>query len=166
MGTTLSTLKPPAGARRKRKRVGRGPGSGKGKTAGRGHKGQKARSGGKVARGFEGGQMPLKRRVPKRGFRNIFRIQVDEVNLDALERVFDAGEVDPTQMRAQGVVPRKAVVIKVLGRGELSKALTVKAHRFSKTARQKIEAAGGTVQVLAEKRAPQAAPEPPAEATE
>jgi len=166
MGTTLSTLKPPAGARRKRKRVGRGPGCGQGKTSGRGHKGQKARSGGSIARGFEGGQMPLQRRLPKRGFRNIFRTQVDQVNLDALERVFDAGEVDPAQMRARGVVPRKAAVIKVLGRGELSKAFIVKAHRFSKTAREKIEAAGGTVHVLAEKVAPVARPEATAEATE
>lgn len=166
MGTTLSTLKPPAGARRKRKRVGRGPGSGQGKTSGRGHKGQKARSGGSIRRGFEGGQMPLQRRLPKRGFKNIFRTQVDQVNLDALERVFDAGEVDPAQMRAKGVVPRKAAVIKVLGRGELSKAFTVKAHRFSKTAREKIEAAGGTVHVLAVKAAPVAAPKATAEATE
>ena len=166
MGTTLSTLKPPAGARRKRKRVGRGPGSGLGKTSGRGHKGQKARSGGSIRRGFEGGQMPLQRRLPKRGFKNIFRVQVDGVNLDVLDRVFEAGEVDPAQMRAKGVVPRKAMVIKVLGRGELSKALTVKAHRFSQTARDKIEAAGGTVHVLAEKVAPAAAPKATAEATE
>lgn len=165
MGTTLSTLKPPAGARRKRKRVGRGPGSGTGKTSGRGHKGQKARSGGQIARGFEGGQMPLMRRLPKRGFVNIFRTHVDAVNLDVLESVFDAGEVDPAQMRARGVVPRKAAVIKVLGRGELTKAFSVKAHRFSKTARDKIEAAGGTVHVLAEKEAPVATPEAQAEAT-
>lgn len=165
MGTTLSTLKPPAGARRKRRRVGRGPGSGLGKTSGRGHKGQKARSGGSIRRGFEGGQMPLQRRLPKRGFKNIFRVQVDAVNLDILDTVFEAGDVDPAQMRAKGVVPRKAAVIKVLGRGELSKALNVKAHRFSKTARDKIEAAGGTVHVLAEKEAPVAAPEAQAQAT-
>ena len=162
MGTTLSTLKPPVGARRNRKRVGRGPGSGTGKTSGRGHKGQKARSGGSIRRGFEGGQMPLQRRLPKRGFKNIFRVQVDQVNLDQLDRVFDGGEVDPQQMRAKGVVPRKAAVIKVLGRGDLSKALTVKAHRFSQTAREKIEKAGGTVYVLAAREAPAAA----AEATE
>ncbi len=166
MGTTLSTLKPPVGARRKRKRVGRGPGSGTGKTSGRGHKGQKARSGGSIRRGFEGGQMPLQRRLPKRGFKNIFRVQVDQVNLDVLDRVFDAGEVDPAQMRAKGVVPRKAAVIKVLGRGELSKALTVKAHRFSQTAREKIEAAGGTVHVLAAREAPVATRVAAAEATE
>jgi large subunit ribosomal protein L15 len=166
MGTTLSTLKPPEGARSSRKRLGRGPGSGRGKTAGKGHKGQKARSGGKVARGFEGGQMPLQRRLPKRGFKNIFRTHVDQVNLDVLDKAFDGGVVDPSVMRDRGVVPRKAAVIKVLGRGELSKALTVKAHRFSEKARQKIEAAGGTVQVLAEQKAPAATPETSAEATE
>ncbi len=166
MGTTLSTLKPPEGARRKRKRVGRGPGSGTGKTSGRGHKGQKARSGGSIARGFEGGQMPLMRRLPKRGFKNIYRVQVDAVNLDVLERVFEPGEVGPAQMRARGVVPRKAAIVKILGRGEVTKAFTVKAHRFSQTARDKIVAAGGTVQVLSELEAPVAATEAQAEATE
>ncbi len=166
MGTTLSTLKPPAGARRKRKRLGRGPGSGHGKTSGKGHKGQKARSGGSIARGFEGGQMPLMRRLPKRGFKNIYRVQVDAVNLDVLERVFDAGDVDPGQMRSLGVVPRKAAIIKILGRGELSKAFTVKAHRFSQSARDKIVAAGGTVQVLSEREVPAAAAVAQAEATE
>ena len=150
MGTTLSTLKPPAGARRKRKRIGRGPGSGSGKTAGKGHKGQKARSGGSIARGFEGGQMPLQRRLPKRGFKNIWRVEVDGVNVDALDNVFEEGVVDPDIMKSRGLVPRKAQVIKVLGRGEITKALTVKAHRFSKTAIQKIEAAGGAVEVVPE----------------
>ncbi len=159
MGTTLSTLKPPKGARHKRKRVGRGPGSGVGKTSGRGHKGQKARSGGSIRRGFEGGQMPLQRRLPKRGFNNIFRVQVDSVNLDVLDSVFEAGDVDPAQMRSLGVVPRKAAIIKVLGRGEVTKALNVAAHRFSKTAREKIEAAGGTVRVLEEREAPVVEPE-------
>ncbi len=170
MGTTLSTLKPPAGARSKRKRLGRGPGSGHGKTSGKGHKGQKARSGGSIRRGFEGGQMPLQRRLPKRGFKNIFRVQVDSVNLDVLETVFEAGEVTPAQMRAKGVVPRKAAIIKVLGRGELTKKLDVKAHRFSASARTKIEAAGGTVHVLVEKAPPavkaEAAPAATTEATE
>jgi len=166
MGTTLSTLKPPAGARHKRKRLGRGPGSGSGKTAGKGHKGQKARSGGSIRRGFEGGQMPLQRRLPKRGFKNIFRVQVDQVNLDVLDRVFEAGEVNPAQMREMGVVPRQAAVIKVLGRGDLTKALTVKAHRFSKTAREKIEAAGGIAYVLVAREASVAAPAASAEATE
>jgi large subunit ribosomal protein L15 len=166
MGTTLSTLKPPEGARRKRKRVGRGPGSGTGKTSGRGHKGQKSRSGGSIARGFEGGQMPLMRRLPKRGFKNIYRVQVDAVNLDVLERVFEPGEVGPAQMRTMGVVPRKAAIVKILGRGEVTKVFSVKAHRFSQTARDKIVAAGGTVQVLSEREAPVAATEAQAEATE
>lgn len=160
MGTTLSTLKPPAGARSKRKRLGRGPGSGLGKTAGKGGKGQLARSGALLGRGFEGGQMPMQRRMPKRGFKNIFRLNVEEVNLDVLESAFEAGVVDPDMMRARGVVPRRAEIIKVLGRGELSKAFTVKAHRFSKSAIQKIEAAGGTVEVLA-KPAPEEAPAAP-----
>lgn len=169
MGTTLSTLKPPAGARSKRKRVGRGPGSGLGKTSGKGHKGQKARSGTGLGRGFEGGQMPLQRRLPKRGFHNIFRIQVDEVNLDQLDRVFAEGVVSPVEMRERGVVPRKAQVVKVLGRGELTKALTIRAHRFSKTAREKIVAAGGTVeQIAAPPTAPstEATPATTTEATE
>ena len=150
MGTTLSTLTPPAGARRNRKRLGRGPGSSRGKTAGRGQKGQKSRSGGRIARWFEGGQMPLQRRLPKRGFKNIFRVPVDEVNLDVLERVFDEGTVDVEAMRARGVVPRKTNVVKVLGRGELGKKMTVRAHRFSRSAREKIEAAGGTVEIIPE----------------
>lgn len=149
MGTTLSTLQPPRGAHRKRKRLGRGPGSGLGKTSGRGTKGQNSRSGALLGRGFEGGQMPLQRRMPKRGFKSIFRVAVEEVNLDVLERVFEAGVVDPDAMRSSGVVPRKAGIIKVLGRGELSKAFVVRAHRFSKSAVQKIEAAGGTAEVLA-----------------
>lgn len=154
MGTTLSTLKPPAGARSKRKRLGRGVGSGLGKTSGRGGKGQTARSGCTLGRGFEGGQMPIQRRMPKRGFRNIFRLEVEQVNLDVLAEVFDSGVVDPEGMRALGVVPRKAKIIKVLGRGELGKPLIVKAHRFSKSAIQKIEAAGGTVEILGQPQAP------------
>ena len=110
--------------------------------------------------------MPLQRRLPKRGFKNIFRVQVDSVNVDLLDSVFEAGDVDPAQMRYMGVVPRKAAIIKVLGRGEVSKALNIKAHRFSKTAREKIEAAGGTVHVLSEKVAPVAKSESAAEATE
>ena len=165
MGTTLSTLKPPAGARRKRKRLGRGPGSGLGKTAGRGQKGQKSRSGGGVPRGFEGGQMPLQRQVPKRGFHNVFREPVDQVNLDVIERVFEGGVVDPERLRSVGVIPRKGHLVKVLGRGELTKAFTIRAHRFSASARTKIEAAGGTVEILAAGRvaaAPvQQAPAPP-----
>ena len=148
MGTTLSTLTPPVGARHKRKRIGRGPGSGHGKTSGKGHKGQLARSGGTVRRGFEGGQMPLKRRLPKRGFKNIFRQEVDQVNIDVIGQAFSEGVVDPDLMRSRGVVPRKATIVKVLGRGEITKALTVKAHRFSKTAKEKITAAGGTFEII------------------
>jgi large subunit ribosomal protein L15 len=148
MGTTLSTLKPPKGARTSRKRVGRGVGSGLGKTSGSGGKGQTARSGCTLGRGFEGGQMPLQRRMPKRGFHNIFRVEVEQVNLDTLDQSFESGIVDPEAMRARGVVPRKAKIIKVLGRGELSKPLTVKAHRFSEAAKTKILAAGGVAEII------------------
>lgn len=154
MGTTLSTLKPPAGSRCKRKRLGRGPGSGLGRYSGRGGKGQTARSGALLGRGFEGGQMPIQRRMPKRGFKNMFRVEYQQVNLDVLQEAFDGGVVDPERMRALGVVPRKAGGIKVLGRGELKKALIVKAHRFSKTAVQKIEAAGGRVELLEQPKEP------------
>ncbi len=142
----LDDLRPARGTRRARKRVGRGPGSGNGKTSGRGHKGQGARSGGGVRPGFEGGQMPLTRRVPKRGFRNPFRTRYVPVNLDGLD-LFDAGqEVSPESLREKGLARRG--LVKILGRGELSKPLTVKAHGFSRSARQKIEAAGGRVEVL------------------
>lgn len=142
----LDDLRPARGTRRARKRVGRGPGSGNGKTSGRGHKGQGARSGGGVRPGFEGGQMPLTRRVPKRGFRNPFRTRYVPVNLDGLD-LFDAGqEVSPDSLREKGLARRG--LVKILGRGELSKPLTVKAHGFSRSARQKIEAAGGRVEVL------------------
>lgn len=142
----LDDLRPAQGTRRARKRVGRGPGSGNGKTSGRGHKGQGARSGGGVRPGFEGGQMPLTRRVPKRGFRNPFRTRYVPVNLDGLD-LFDAGqEVSPESLREKGLARRG--LVKILGRGELSKPLTVKAHGFSRSAKQKIEAAGGRVEVL------------------
>lgn len=144
----LNTIKPGSGAKQVKRRVGRGIGSGLGKTAGRGHKGQKSRAGGFHKVGFEGGQMPLQRRLPKRGFTNPFRVEVESVNLDDLDRAFESGVVDPEAMRDRGVVPRKAKVIKVLGRGELSKALTVKAHRFSESARAKIVAAGGVAETL------------------
>ncbi len=150
MGTTLSTLAPNKGATRKRKRIGRGPGSGYGKTAGKGQKGQKARAGHHGSKvGFEGGQMPMQRRLPKRGFANPFRVEAAPINVAALEK-FD-GEVDVAALKAAGVVPRKAKVVKVLGQGNLTKKLTVRAHRFSKSAREKIEAAGGTVEVIAVK---------------
>ena len=151
MGTTLSTLAPTPGATRKRKRVGRGPGSGIGKTSGRGQKGQNSRSGTRGGRvGFEGGQMPMQRRLPKRGFVNQFRVETHPINLDQLER-FDDGEVTFEMMRDAGLLPKKAMVVKILGRGEITKKLTVIAHRFSKTAVQKLEAAGGSAQVVSPK---------------
>jgi large subunit ribosomal protein L15 len=147
---SLSKLRPPAGARHSKTRVGRGQGSGNGKTAGRGHKGAKSRSGFKHKRGFEGGQMPLHRRVPKRGFHNPFRVEYDVVNLDTLSEVFEAGvEITPEALQAHGLVGRGRVRVKVLGRGDVTKALTVRAHKFSGTAAGKIAAAGGTAEVLA-----------------
>jgi large subunit ribosomal protein L15 len=146
---SLNNLRPPKGAKHPRKRVGRGPGSGHGKTASRGHKGAKSRSGFRFKRGFEGGQMPLHRRVPKRGFHNPFRVEYAVVNLDTLNEVFDAGsEVTPEVLRERGLVSETGVPVKVLGRGELGKKLTVRAHKFSGTAAEKIAAAGGTTEVI------------------
>lgn len=143
----LSNLKPKKGARHAKKRVGRGPGSGHGKTAGRGEKGQKSRSGYSSKLGFEGGQMPLHRRVPKRGFTNIFKTEYAVLNLADLDR-FEAGStVDADALRKAGVVKGSSKKIKVLGNGEITKKLTVIADNFSNTARTKIEAAGGTCQV-------------------
>jgi large subunit ribosomal protein L15 len=144
----LSTLKPNKGARKARKRLGRGPGSGHGKTAGRGEKGQKSRSGYSRRLGFEGGQMPLYRRVPKRGFTNIFKTEFSVLNVADLERVFEAGAVvDAEALREAGLVKGRKK-IKVLGNGDLSKKLTVHADKFSATAKSKIEAAGGTCQEI------------------
>jgi large subunit ribosomal protein L15 len=146
---SLSNLRPPKGAKHARKRVGRGPGSGHGKTASRGSKGAKSRSGFRFKRGFEGGQMPLHRRVPKRGFTNIFRVEYAVVNLDTLAEVFEAGSaVTPELLRERGLVRLARAPIKVLGRGEISKALTVRAHRFSGSAAEKIAKAGGSVERL------------------
>ena len=145
--TGLQDLRPSSGATRPRKRVGRGPGSGLGKTAGRGHKGQKSRSGYHHQRGFEGGQMPLHRRVPKRGFTNIFRREYDVVNLSDLDR-FDAGESVTPQDLAKRRLAHGKRPVKILGGGELKKALTVSAHKFSESARARIEAAGGRCEVL------------------
>ena len=141
----LHELGPRKGSRFTRKRVGRGPGSGTGKTAGRGHKGQRSRSGFSHRAGFEGGQMPLVRRVPKRGFTNIFRIEYSTVNVSTLDSL--DGEVSPESLLERGMV-RRGRPVKILGDGELSKALTVRAHRFSRSAKQKIEAAGGTCEQL------------------
>jgi large subunit ribosomal protein L15 len=144
----LSELTPAPGATKKRKRLGRGPGSGQGKTAGRGHKGRGARSGGNTPPGYEGGQMPLQRRLPKRGFRNPFHRDFAVVNVAQLESSFAAGDVvDGTVLRARGLVRRGRAPIKVLGAGALTKALTVKVDKVSATARQHIEGAGGTVEV-------------------
>ena len=144
----LSELKPPVGATQVKKRVGRGYGSGSGVTSGRGHKGQKSRSGFRRKRGFEGGQMPLHRRVPKRGFFNPFRVEYEVINLDTLDERFDAGtEVTPALLRERGLIRAKKLV-KILARGELETALTVKAHKFSKKATEKIAAAGGRSEVV------------------
>lgn len=142
----LSNLSPARGAVKKRKRVGRGPGSGHGKTATRGHKGRKARSGGNTAPRFEGGQMPLQRRLPKRGFHNPFRKEYSIVNLGQLESRFEAGAVvDPDSVAAAF---KARGLIKILGDGELTKKLTVKAHKFSEAAKKRIEELGGSVEVI------------------
>jgi large subunit ribosomal protein L15 len=145
----LNTLRPARGAKRNRKRVGRGPGSGKGKTCGRGHKGQKSRTGYSRRYGFEGGQMPLVRRIPKRGFTNIFRVERQVVNLRDLERVFvDGDTASVEEMVARGLIRRNGGPVKVLADGELTKKLTVCAHRFSKSAQEQIESVGGTCEVV------------------
>jgi large subunit ribosomal protein L15 len=144
----LSNLRPPKGAKHAKKRIGRGQGSGNGKTAGRGHKGAKSRSGFKFKRGFEGGQMPLHRRVPKRGFHNPFRVEYDVVNIDTLAERFDADTVvTPDLLRERGLVAGR--LVKVLARGEVTKKLTVRAHKFSGKAAEKIAAAGGATEVIA-----------------
>jgi large subunit ribosomal protein L15 len=144
----LSNLQPAPGSHRDRKRIGRGHGSGTGKTSGKGHKGQKARSGGSIKAGFEGGQMPLQRRLPKRGFNPLNRKEYALVNLRDLE-LFEVGSVvDIESLGKAGLLGQIKDGVKVLGDGELTKALTVKAHKFSKSAQEKIAAAGGTVEVL------------------
>ncbi|CRK85300.1 50S ribosomal protein L15 [Neobacillus massiliamazoniensis] len=144
----LHELKPAEGSRQERKRKGRGIGSGNGKTAGKGHKGQNARSGGGVRLGFEGGQTPLFRRLPKRGFTNINRVEYAVVNLDALNRFEVGTEVTPELLIETGVVSNEKAGIKILAKGTLEKKLTVKAHKFSSAAKEAIEAAGGTTEVL------------------
>lgn len=144
----LNELKPVEGARHYKKRVGRGVGSGMGKTSTRGHKGQNARSGGGVRPGYEGGQTPLFKRLPKRGFTNISRKEYAVVNLDDIERCFESGAVvDVEALKAAGLVKKEYEGVKILGKGELTKALTVKAAKFSKSATEKITAAGGTIEV-------------------
>jgi large subunit ribosomal protein L15 len=151
MGTTLHTLAPNPGATKKKKRLGRGVGSRTGKTAGKGMKGQKARTGHHGARiGFEGGQMPMQRRLPKRGFHNPFREEAYPVNLSTLEKFFPGGgAVDLQALRGVGIIPKSAKIVKILGTGELKAKLAVTAHRFSKAAVAKLEAVGGSAQVLA-----------------
>ena len=145
----LNNLRPPHGATHPKKRVGRGQGSGQGKTAGRGHKGAQSRSGYKFKRGFEGGQMPLHRRVPKRGFHNPFRVEYAVVNLDAIGAKFDADTVvTPELLVERGLIHRADRPVKVLARGEVGKALTVRAHKFSGKAAEKILAAGGNAEAI------------------
>ncbi len=144
----LEELKPAQGAKRKAHRVGRGPGSGSGKTAGKGHKGQKARSGGVKGAGFEGGQMPLQRRMPKRGFTNIFRKEYAIVNLRDLAALSGDDPVTPELLVQQGLIKGVRDGVKVLGVGECKTKLTVRAHKFSKSALDKIQAAGGKAEVI------------------
>jgi len=144
----LEELKPSPGAKKNRKRVGRGVGSGHGKTSTKGHKGQKARSGGVKPAGFEGGQMPLQRRIPKRGFTNIFRKEYSIVNLSDLEQMSFDGRVTPEIMLEKGIIRDLKLGVKILGMGELTKGLTVQAHKFSKTAVEKIQAVGGKAEVI------------------
>jgi len=144
----LHELQPAPGSRKERNRVGRGIGSGNGKTSGRGQKGQKARSGGGVRIGFEGGQTPLFRRLPKRGFTNINRKEYAIVNLDVLNRFEDGTEVTPELLLETGVVSKLKAGVKILGNGQIEKKLTVKAHKFSSAAKEAIEAAGGKTEVI------------------
>jgi len=145
----LHELQPAEGSKRAVKRVGRGPASGQGKTAGKGHKGQKARSGYSRRFGFEGGQMPLQRRLPKRGFNNIFAKEIVTVNVSDLEKKFNDGDsVDAAALIAAGLIKKEKDGVKVLGNGELTKKLDVKVNAYSETAKQKIEAAGGKAEVI------------------
>lgn len=158
MAIGLNNLRAPKGATHKKKRVGRGPGSGLGKTAGRGEKGQKSRSGYSAKIGFEGGQMPLHRRLPKRGFTNIFKKEWIEISLSALEQNFEANEeVTPERLHERGLIKKARRDVVVLGTGDISKALRISAHRFTKSAREKIEKAGGAITVIT--RAPETLPE-------
>lgn len=158
MSITLHNLHPNPGATKTKKRLGRGRGSGTGKTSGKGVKGQKARPGHHGARfAFEGGQMPMPRRIPKRGFKNPNRVEAYPINVSTLEKIFDAGAtVDIDALRAKGLVPKLAEQIKILGEGELTKKLTITAHRISETARSKVEAAGGTVTLVETEATPAA----------
>lgn len=145
MALSLNNIHPAPGSTHKKKRVGRGPGSGLGKTAGRGHKGQKSRSGYSSRPGFEGGQMPLQRRLPKRGFTNIFKKQWIEISLAKIDANFDAGDdVNPEVLHSRGLIKKAKHDLVILGNGEMTKKLNISAHRFTKAAKEKIEKAGGT----------------------
>jgi large subunit ribosomal protein L15 len=144
----LHELQPVDGARHTRKRVGRGTGSGMGKTSGRGHKGQNARSGGGVRPGFEGGQTPLFKRLPKRGFTNINRVEYNIVNLEQLNSFKDGTRVDSKKLEKQGLIKDQSKMVKILGKGKVNVKLTVVAHKFSKSAEQGIIEAGGTIEVI------------------
>lgn len=148
MSDILSRLAPPPGSRKTKKRLGRGPGSGLGKTSGKGGKGQTARAGGGPRRGFEGGQMPIQRRLPKRGFKNPFRVEYVVVNLQALEVFEDGSIIDPETLHVSGVIDKMGEGVKILGKGELTKKLTVRAHAISASAKEKIEKAGGVFEEL------------------
>jgi large subunit ribosomal protein L15 len=156
MARNLSNLRAPKKANTGRKRVGRGMGSGMGKTSTRGHKGQRSRSGSHMMRGFEGGQMPLHRRLPKRGFTNIFRTEYTVVNLDRIAEL-KVGEIGLDDYKKLGLASNKKALIKILGSGELKKAITIHAHKFSKSAAEKIEKAGGKAVVVGGEAAPAAA---------
>jgi large subunit ribosomal protein L15 len=149
MALSLNNLHPAKGSTHKKKRLGRGPGSGLGKTAGKGHKGQKSRSGYSSKRGFEGGQMPLQRRLPKRGFTNIFKKQWVEISLAKIEENFNSGEeITPEILHERGLIKKAKHDLVILGTGDVSKSFKISSHRFTKTAKDKIEKAGGTATVI------------------
>ncbi len=149
MALTLNNLHPAKGSTHKKKRVGRGPGSGLGKTSGRGHKGQKSRSGYSSRPGFEGGQMPLQRRLPKRGFTNIFKKEWLEISLAKIEENFNAGDVvTPEVLHERGLIKKAKHDLVILGNGDVTKSFNISAHRFTKTAKEKIEKAGGTATAI------------------
>ena len=154
MALSLNNLHPAPGSTHKKKRIGRGPGSGTGKTAGKGHKGQKSRSGYSQKIGFEGGQMPLQRRLPKRGFTNIFKKEWIEISLAKIEESFNVGDiVTPEILHDRGLIKKAKHDLVVLGTGDVSKSLNISAHRFTKTAKEKIEKAGGTATVIVKVKA-------------
>jgi large subunit ribosomal protein L15 len=145
---SINTLKPAPGANKKNKRVGRGMGSGHGKTATRGYNGQLSRAGASVRPGFEGGQMPLYRRLPKRGFNNIFRKEYVAINVETLDSFESGTQIDPVVLRDHGIIKNLRGLIKILGNGDLTKSVTVRAHKFSKSAVEKIQKAGGIIEVI------------------